>query len=81
MAWIRTVPLAEAQGLLRRIYDAAVARAGKVWQIVRVTSLHPEATQSALRLYSDVMFGPGALSRAERELIATVVSRANDCHY
>jgi AhpD family alkylhydroperoxidase len=27
------------------------------------------------------MFAPSELSRAERELLAVVVSRANDCHY
>ena len=81
MAWIRTVPVEEAQGVLARIYEGALARAGRIWQIVRVTSLRATATQSSLRLYQDVMFGEGVLSRAERELIATVVSRINDCHY
>jgi len=27
------------------------------------------------------MFGPSGLTRAERELLATVTSRQNDCHY
>jgi AhpD family alkylhydroperoxidase len=27
------------------------------------------------------MFGPSELSRADRELLAVVVSVANDCHY
>jgi len=32
-------------------------------------------------LYREVMFGGAELSRADRELLAVVVSRANDCHY
>ncbi len=32
-------------------------------------------------LYRAVMFGPSELSRTERELLAVVVSNANDCHY
>ena len=32
-------------------------------------------------LYRAIMFGESALTRAERELLAVVVSCANDCHY
>jgi alkylhydroperoxidase family enzyme len=81
MAWIRTVGLEEAEGRLRGLYDAALARAGKIWNIVRLTSLRPRPTESSLRLYQDVMFAPSGLSRAEREMVATVVSAANECHY
>jgi hypothetical protein len=32
-------------------------------------------------LFAQIMFAPGALSRAEREMIAGVTSAAQDCHY
>ena len=32
-------------------------------------------------LYREIMFGRSELSRADREFLAVVVSRANDCHY
>ena len=32
-------------------------------------------------LFGRIMFGPGSLSRRERELIAAVASAAQDCHY
>ena len=41
MAWIRTVPPDEARGLLAEQYEAAVARAGRVYQIVQSMSLAP----------------------------------------
>ena len=81
MAWIRTLADHEAEGLIGRIYRAGVARAGRVWNIIRVTSLRAAPTHSSLRLYQDVMFAPSGLSRAERELVATIVSAANSCHY
>ena len=81
MAWIRTVDPAAARGLLKNLYAAAVRRAGRVFQILRVQSLNPRVLQASTRLYLEVMHGPGALSRARREMIATVVSRANDCFY
>lgn len=81
MPWIRTVPPAEATGTLRRQYDAAVRRAGKVFHIVSLSSLRPGLVQSSMALYLSLMHGKGRLSRARREMIAVVVSRANDCFY
>ena len=81
MAYIRTVDPAHATGLLKRLYDAAVARAGKVFHVIRAQSPRPKVLRASTQLYLEVMYGESGLSRAERELIATVVSRANDCHY
>lgn len=81
MAWIRTLRTNEAEGLLRGIYEAAERRAGKVWNIVSLGSLRPKVVQGFLTLYQEVMFAPSGLSRAERELLATVVSMTNECHY
>ena len=81
MAHIRQVGTDEATGLLKRIYDEAIARAGKVWGILRVQSLNPPALEAAMGMYKTVMFGPSPLSRAQREMLATVVSRTNDCFY
>ena len=71
----------DATGLLKEEYDAAVARAGKVFNIVRSMSPNPRVLQASMGMYKAVMFGPSPLSRQERELLATVVSRENDCHY
>ena len=80
--WIRTVALGEATGLLKRIYDEAIARAGKVFNVLRIQSVRPEVLQAGLDLYQELMFSPRSpLSRAQREMIAVAVSRANDCHY
>ena len=81
MAYLRLVDENEASGLLKDEYDAAVARAGKVFNIVKAMSLRPGVLRSSMQLYRDVMFGRSGLSRVERELLAVVVSRANDCHY
>lgn len=81
MSWIRTVGLDEARGKLREIYDAAVERAGKVFQILRVQSLNPEVLDASLEIYKRAMFGPSPLSRRRREMLGVVTSRANDCHY
>jgi alkylhydroperoxidase family enzyme len=81
MAWLRTVPPERAEGLLGRIYAAAVRRAGRVFQIVRAMSLAPPVLEASLELYQRVMLAPGGLSRRRREMLAVVVSAENSCHY
>ena len=81
MPWIQTVDPEEAAGHLEKSYRAAVARAGRVFGIVRTMSLAPAILDASMSFYQRVMFAPEGLSRAQRELLATVVSRENDCHY
>jgi alkylhydroperoxidase family enzyme len=79
--WIHTVHASAASGLLKRIYDAAVERAGKVYAIVASMSLNPRVLRSSMQLYREIMMGESPLSRQQRELLATAVSRFNECHY
>jgi alkylhydroperoxidase family enzyme len=81
MAHLRLIEVEAATGRLRQEYDAAVGRAGKVFNIVKAMSLRPSVLHRSMELYKAIMFGPCGLSRQERELLAVVVSRQNDCHY
>ena len=49
--------------------------------ILRIQSLNPPVLDAAMGMYKAIMFGPSPLSRARREMLATVVSRTNDCFY
>ncbi|HEY3246321.1 MAG TPA: hypothetical protein VGM03_23500 [Phycisphaerae bacterium] len=81
MAFINTVGEADAEGLLADIYATARRRAGRVFNILRLQSLSPAALRSSIAFYLDLMHGSSPLSRAQREMIAVVVSRINECHY
>jgi alkylhydroperoxidase family enzyme len=81
MSHLRLIDIEKATGLLKEEYEAAIGRAGKVFNIVKSMSLRPRVLKSSMDLYKEIMFGPCGLSRQERELLATVVSRQNDCHY
>ena len=81
MPFLRLIDPDEADGLLGEEYDAALARAGKVFNIVKAMSLRPGVLGRSMDLYREIMFGRSELSRAERELLAVVVSVDNDCHY
>ena len=82
MAWIRQVPHEEATGQLKKIYDGGVERAGEVANIIRVMSLRPRPLGMMMEFYMHTMLGPkSALSRYEREMLATVTSQCNSCFY
>ena len=81
MAWIKQIPDDRAEGLLKEQYDAALKRAGRVFNIVRVMSLNAPLLRDSMAFYITLMKGPSPLRRAQREMIATVVSSEVGCHY
>jgi len=81
MAWIEMIDEADASGELKEIYDEIVESRGKLSNIMRIHSLSPPTMRAHMDLYLKIMFGKSKLRRADRELIATVVSAANGCAY
>ena len=81
MAWIRTVNKHDAEGDLQRIYDRVAPGSQPLDNILAIHSLHPRSLEDHFATYRTVMYGPGPLSRRERELVAVAVSSANRCHY
>jgi uncharacterized peroxidase-related enzyme len=81
VSWIREVQEAEAAGEIAALYEELREKRGKVSNILKVHSLRPAALQHHLDLYMGIMFGPGGISRRQRELLAVAVSQANHCAY
>ena len=82
MAWIQTVDETDATGIVKAEYDAAMARAGEIYNIVKLFSVRPKSMRAFVELYLAVMFDEDSpLSRMQREMIATVVSKVNECDY
>lgn len=54
---------------------------GVVPHMGRLIIAHDLIGQALVALGSVVLFGPGTLSRAEREMVAAVTSAAQDCAY
>lgn len=81
MVWIKMIEPEDARGELKLEYDQGIRRAGKVFNILKVQSLSPPALRASMQMYLTAMHGPSGLSRAEREMLATVVSWANRCFY
>ena len=80
MAWIEWVEEEEASGRLQELYKSVRSRHG-VDHILKIHSLNPESLHYHHDLYAHLMRGRSNLSRAEREMIAVVVSTANKCFY
>ena len=82
MAWIKTVSEDDATGVLAKQYAAATDRAGTVAGIVKLHSNHVPTLKASMNLYfATTVSENNPLPRSTRELIATVVSRTNDCFY
>ena len=78
-AWV-TLPeptsVAQAPGRENHPYNF-----GYVAGMSRLIMAHPRIAPMFGALYAAIMFAPGALSRAEREMVAAVAAAAQDCHY
>ena len=81
MTHLRLIDESRAEGLLREEYDAALERARKVFNILKAMSLNPPVLHASMELYKAIMFGESGLSRRERELLATLTSSEQSCHY
>ena len=94
MTWIKTIPISESDEKLRRVTEAqrklypieyAVpvhpTPDGQSSDIVASHSLIPDALYHAFATFGSLMSPELPLSRRQHEMITTVVSVANRCHY
>ena len=82
IAWIDVIPEDEASSAVQRAYKrSADTKSGKVDHIMKIHSLNPESLLDHLHLYKTLMHAASPLSKAQREMIAVVVSVINRCEY
>ena len=81
MSWIKMISYDDSEGELRERFEPLQYEPGKIDHILQIHILLPSTMASHHTYYRDIMFGRSSLSRKERELVATVVSITNECHY
>jgi alkylhydroperoxidase family enzyme len=82
MSWIEIIDEDRADEELDHLYKQMIdPQTGRVDNILRIHGLHPAGLDAHFRLYSAVMRSTATLPKVDREMIALVVSRINDCHY
>ncbi len=90
MTWIRTIPMEEADEKLRKLIEAQRALYPKEYaspvspggdSIVASHTLIPDALYHIFGGFAAMMSPDLPLSRAQHEMIATIVSAQNRCFY
>ena len=93
MTWIKTIPMSEASEELKQAMDAQRALYPPEYAvpvhptedgtagIVASHTLIPPALHHAFSTFGALLSPDLPLSRAQHEMITTVVSAANRCHY
>lgn len=82
MTWIKSVDEGDAKGVLADLYQVMRdPKTGRVDNILKAHSLHPEGLKAHFEVYRAAMGGSRNFSTAEREMVALVVSKLNGCHY
>lgn len=78
---IKVIQPEVADGELKSIYDKLIETRGKIAEVHKIQSLNPQTIVNHMDLYMTIMFGQSPLKRVQREMIAVVVSKANNCEY
>ena len=81
MPYVKTIPYEEASGDLKDVYDMMIETRGRIANVQAVSSLKPNIMKTLMGHVASVMFGESGVTRAEREMIAAVVSATNKCQY
>lgn len=81
MAWIPTVSEEQATGSLAEIYSEIRKTFSSVPNVMKAFSQRPELLSQMRRVAMTATFGGSRLTRPQEEMIATVVSSLNRCHY
>lgn len=79
-AWLPTLDLASATPQQIAVLEESHPKA-KVSDYYLTLAHQPDILRQRSQAFNAIMYAPGGLSRAERELASTVVSRVNRCVY
>ncbi len=81
-AWIRMIPVAEATGILKTMYEKVMTPHRTVDNVMRAHSLRPHTMEGHLALYKSVLHNPeNTLPFWFLEVVASYVSITNKCDY
>ena len=79
--WLRVPDEAELPPEVLELWAPSLEKLGFVPNVLRLYALRPSHLLAWNAWYEELMKGDSSLTKAEREMIAVVVSIANDCAY
>ncbi|MES2976890.1 MAG: peroxidase-related enzyme [Pseudomonadota bacterium] len=81
-AWIKMIPVEEATGKLKEMYERVRTPSGTVDNVMKAHSLRPHSMEGHLVLYKNVLHNPeNTLPFWFLEVVASYVSMTNRCDY
>ncbi|KAA3637661.1 MAG: peroxidase [Calditrichaeota bacterium] len=81
MAFIDYISYEKASDKLKELYQRYGGKSKQPANIIRVSGVNPDVMKYHVDLYRAIMIQKSELTRHQREMIATVVSAINNCHY
>ena len=81
LTWLRVPTEDELPKAVRDLWAPSLEKLGFVPNVLRLYALRPTHLLAWNAHYEELMKGDSGLTKAEREMIAVVVSVANDCAY
>ena len=81
LSWLRVPAEDEIAEEVKEIWEEPREKLGFVPNVLRIFALRPRHLLGWWRYYDDLLRGESGLTKAQREMIAVVVSVANDCPY
>ncbi|HZR93670.1 MAG TPA: peroxidase-related enzyme [Gaiellaceae bacterium] len=81
LSWLRVPAPEEVTAGAKALWEQPLERLGFVPNVLRAYALRPRHLELWWAFYDELMRGESGLTKAQREMIALVVSAANRCHY
>ena len=78
---IESITEAKAKGSVKKVYDELKESMGIVPNVFKVLSLWPKGLELYMAMVKGTMFADTKLPRAVKEMIASTVSKINQCDY
>src|SRR5919204_4953481 len=81
LSWLSVPAADDVPDEVVELWQKPLEKLGFVPNVLRVFALRPRHLVAWWAYYDELMRGESGLSKAQREMIAVVVSTANRCHY
>ena len=81
ITWLQLPPPDEAPDDVKELWAKPLEKLGFVPNVLRAYSIRPGHLLLWNAFYDELLRGDSGLTKAQREMIAVVVSTANRCHY
>jgi uncharacterized peroxidase-related enzyme len=81
LTWLRVPDETEVSADVKELWEKPLEKLGFVPNVLRVLALRPDHLLRWWSFYDELMRGDSGLTKAQREMIAIVVSAQNRCHY